>query len=462
MLEKFIPRQLLSKIFSPTKNERDTVVRKNVLQSFVYQFFTNVLGLLIVPLTLSYIDKEKYGIWINASVMISWLQNMNFGIGFGMQNHVNQNISENNYFGARKLVSVTYRYSLIIAASLLMAALVALPFIHWNKLYNTAISSNQLMYITVIAFISFLFSFVLGNLQPLLNAVHKTAAVRLLGLFGNAVTLIFLIVISTYSNNNLIWAALALALPTPLVYGIFSHIYFKNKLRSLKPKWEAPAREDVKKVFHLGSKFFVLQLTTLVIFQTDAILITQYLGPAEVTPYNIINRYFYFLYFIFSLGITPYWPAFTEAYHKKDFNWIKTTFKKLFRLCLLACVGAIIMFILSFWVVPVWSKHTFDIYHYKTLLITSVFYIILMFFVSVVSTFLNATSRLKIQLIVQVSMALLSIPIAILLMTTFKLGSAGVNISIIIYQAVFLLVGGLYTYKMIKNESRAANIGNNI
>ncbi len=453
-LSSLLQNKYLDKFIRKPKTERDAIIRKNVINSFLFQFASNLMGLAIVPLSLSYLTKEKYGVWISATAMVLYLQNMNFGLGFGMQNHVSESLANDNQEQARRFVSITYRYSFFIALLIFILGVGASFFIDWNALFNTRIKASELKLITLITFGSFLVSFVAGNLQQVLNATNRTAVPKLLGLFTNVLSILLLVLVIIFSHDNIILAALALGLPNPLIYCLASYWFYTGKLKTLKPRWLRATKAEVRKVFGLGFKFFALQITALLIFQVDIVLVTQYLGPEEVTPYNLVNRYFYFIFFIFSLGITPYWPAFTEAYIRKDFKWINHSLRKLFKLCFLAVGIVLVAFAAAYYLIPIWSRRAFNIYEYTPLLIAAALYVCMMFFVSIVSTFLNATSQLNIQLLAQGILSFLSIPLSILFLTYTNLGGAGVNLSMVICQGVFLVICLGYIMRLIKKELR--------
>jgi O-antigen/teichoic acid export membrane protein len=443
---------ILGIVFRKPAHERDQVIWKNVWGSIFFQFLSNIIGLMVVPLSLSYIDKEKYGIWINASVIVTWLQNMNFGIGFGMQNKVAEALATGRKNGASDYITIVYRYSVFIALSLLLVCVIGSFFINWNGLFNSNLPGSDLSAVFFIALICFLIYFVLGNITPVFNALKQTSVPRLLGLFTNVFTVIFLYCIARFSHDNLVWAAVALAIPGPLVYIWANIFFFKRRYRSLRPKWKIEDKRHVKEVFTLGFGFFFMQLTTLVITQSGVFIITQYMGPAEVTPYSIINRYFYFAFFIFSLAISPYWSGFTEAYFKNDFQWIKKSIRRLLLAGLAGIAVIALMLALSFVVIPVWSHHSFDIYQYKTLVFTSALYTITLFFSSIIATFLNGLNLIRMQLFVQVIIAVLTIAISIILITKFSLGSTAINITAIIAQSLFIIVCGWRAYKFIKKR----------
>jgi O-antigen/teichoic acid export membrane protein len=414
----------------------NTHLKKEVISSLTYQFFTNAIGLLIVPLTLGYIDKEKYGIWVTANSLVVWLQNMNFGMGFGMQNKVTESLADNNPERARIYVSVVYKYTFLIGAGLMCAGLIASYFVNWNRLFNSSLPHVELQRLALITFVCFTSFFIFSNLNPLLTAVKQTSVSKLLGLFMNMVTVFCLYGITFFSHDNLSLATLALSAPLPVVYIISTLVFFK-KNANLAPKWNLASKKYFKEVFSIGGKFLIMQLTSLVIFFTGSLIITQFLGPEQVTPFNIVSKYFYFPLFIFTLGIAPIWPAFTEAYVKKEFSWIHSIVRKLFRIATLASIGTVGFSFAGFYLIPIWTRHAFDIHLYSTMMWIFAGYTIIMFFSAIVSTFLNALTILNYQLTVQIVAAVLFLACSIGCIKYTSLGPAsvpmGMGISMLFY-----------------------------
>jgi O-antigen/teichoic acid export membrane protein len=61
--------------------------------------------------------------------------------------------------------------------------------------------------------------------------------------------------------------------------------------------------------------------------QTDNLIIAHYLGASAVTPYAVTFRLFAYATILQTLVIPSLWPAYTEAYARKDFVWIRRTFQ---------------------------------------------------------------------------------------------------------------------------------------
>lgn len=88
-------------------------------------------------------------------------------------------------------------------------------------------------------------------------------------------------------------------------------------------------RSKIKEIVILGSKFFWIQLTTLLLFQSNNLIIAHTCGNTSVAEYNIAYKYIGLIEMAFMIIMTPFWSAATDAYARKDYQWIKGILKKL-------------------------------------------------------------------------------------------------------------------------------------
>ena len=65
---------------------RTKTVKINILGSFTIKGFSVLTSLFLVPLTISMLDQEKYGIWMTIFSIVSWFNIMDFGLGNGFRN----------------------------------------------------------------------------------------------------------------------------------------------------------------------------------------------------------------------------------------------------------------------------------------------------------------------------------------------------------------------------------------
>lgn len=112
---------------------REKAIRKNVIFSIAFKGLSIIISLLLVPLTLHYIDKYNYGIWMTISSILVWIYYFDIGIGSGLRTKLAEAIAQNNGHLARGYISTAF-YVLGSAMLVLVVIYIIISgFIDWNK-----------------------------------------------------------------------------------------------------------------------------------------------------------------------------------------------------------------------------------------------------------------------------------------------------------------------------------------
>jgi polysaccharide biosynthesis protein len=232
---------------------------------------------------------------------------------------------------------------------------------------------------------------------------------------------------------------------------IVSIIVYQTK----KYKIVAPSLRDVRfslvrSVVGLGGQFFVVMFSMLFIFQLTNIILSRVQGPEAVTQYNIAYKYFNVLNMAANIILTPFWSAFTDAYIKRDYNWMRGTLEKLEKLWLL-CIPILVLMVLSsdllykFWIgdsVAVSFSLSFCMAIYVLCQTGGNMYMFL----------INGTSKIRLQLIIYLSFALVSIPLM-----KYCCKYYGIEGILIVPTTVFILqafIGRVQILKMINGTAK--------
>jgi O-antigen/teichoic acid export membrane protein len=186
----------------------------------------------------------------------------------------------------------------------------------------------------------------------------------------------------------------------------------------------------LKDIFGLGVKFFVLQVSVLVLFASDNYIITKFIGAEEVVPYNLSYRYFGIVSSIQLIFLAPFWSAFTEAYTKKNILWIRTTMKKLNRLTLALIVSLVVMFFVAPYAYKFWLGSDIVVSRRIDGLMMIYFAIALVY--APYNYFINGTGKINLHTVGFAISALVNIPLSIFLAKNMGLGSQGVVLATII------------------------------
>jgi len=89
-------------------NRRSARAKKNIAAMFFLKGVSAVCSLIIVPLTIDYVSKYEYGIWLTISSLVAWLSFFDLGIGNGMRNKVITAIAQGKHRLAKTYVSTSY------------------------------------------------------------------------------------------------------------------------------------------------------------------------------------------------------------------------------------------------------------------------------------------------------------------------------------------------------------------
>jgi len=206
----------------------------------------------------------------------------------------------------------------------------------------------------------------------------------------------------------------------------------------------------MKDIMSLGMKFFIIQISLIVIYQTNNFIIAQISGPQDVTIYNISYRYMSLAFMIFTIIINPYWSAFTEAYSKLDYGWMKNEVMKLRRVIIVVCIIVIFSILISNFAYKFWIGDIVFIPFLVTISLGA--YFIVISIVSLHTNILNGTGKIKLQLIVYLFGAVLHIPTAIFFGNLF--GIVGVVMSATFYFGIIAIFSIMQVNKVINKEAK--------
>lgn len=434
-------------------SERTIIIKKNIIGSFAIKGLSTLTTLILVPFTINLLDKGKYGIWITIFSIVTWFNMMDIGLGNGFRNKFAVAISQNNDALAKKYVQTLYSSIIVISGSILILYVAISPFLNWHQILNIPTNFDEnIEFIIGIVFMLFCVQLIFKNISTILLSLQKTTFSNSLTFLGNILSLVLIFFTDKFFEINLFIIALIFMASPIIIYGVATMIVFKNYLKEFRPKLFAlPEKKYFKELMSLGVKFFIIQITTIVMFSSSSIIITQLFGPERVTVYSVVNQLFGGTQLIFSIILTPFWTAFTEAYSKGDFEWIKKSINKLMVIWLFFSVAVIILWLVSPFVFRVWLGD--DIIIPYQLSFQFALFSILIAWSSIFSSFLAGIGKITISLYGAIFQLVVNIPLAIFLAKGLNMNLTGVilatNINLLI-PVIFLF---LQTNKILNNKA---------
>ncbi len=451
MRDKFLLTFTFLNKFINKGHQRSVKAKKNILASFVIKGFNIAISLLLVPLTIHYVNPTQYGIWLTLSSIIAWFAFFDIGFGNGLRNKFAEAIANKDHELARIYLSTTYAILSIIIAFLLVLFICINPFLNWPKILNTPVSmAGELSLLALIVFVFFCLQFVLQLITAIISANQQPAKASFFNFLGSLFSLVIIFILTKTTSGKLIYLALSLGFTPVLVLVISSVWLYNNDYKQYAPSIKFVRFSYARNLMSLGMKFFIIQIAAVILYETSNLIIAQLFGPADVTSYNVSYKYFGIIPMVMSIIMMPFWSAFTEAWVKKDIEWIKTTMKKLRMLWGLLTILTLIMLAFSGFIYKLWVGKNILIPF--SISITMAFYVIINAWNGIYSHFINGVGKIKLQLYVAIISSIINIPLAIYLGK--MIGIYGVVLSTIIISILGAVVSPIQYNKIINNSAR--------
>lgn len=392
---------------------RDSLIRKNIVVSAVAKIVGMAASFLVVPVTLSYLNNEVYGVWLVMSSIILWVMFFDIGLGNGMRNYLSASIANNDKELSKRYVSTTFFFLSLIALALAVISIIASCFIDVNWLFNTqSVSAQELRLSLQIALLMTTTLFVVKNVGMIFVSMQLPSVNDVLVSTGSLLSLIAVFIITKTVQSSLLFVVAAYTVIPVLVYTVAAIPVFR-KYWEFRPSFKYVDYQLARQVVFKGLGFFVIQITScLVIYGAANFFIGQFCGPRDVADYGISFKYFNLLSIGFTILITPYWNAYTEAYVKGDMEWIAKSFKKTLLLFLLTTAGGALMLLLANIFYSLWVD---DMVTIPLMLSASTLLYVTAFNLNNCLTFLiNGLNKIRIQIITSVTATLLYIIVMVL------------------------------------------------
>lgn len=428
-------------------DKRSVIVKRNIIGSIFVKGVAVIVQFLMVPVTLGYLDKEVYGIWLTASSILTWFGFFDIGFTLGLRNRLSEALAHKDYKKGRELVSTTYGMMCAIFVPLGMILCTLCPFVNWSDFFNVSVQYNDtLKEVMIVLFCSFVLQMILGTITAVVTAFQKTALAASFNVIGNVIALVVIWGLTKISSGSLLSLALAISFIPPAVALVGSIWLFKTEEGAkVRPSVRCFKREKVRDLFNLGAKFFVIQLSMVVLYQSANILISNVSSPQDVTSYNIAYRYVFCGAMVFQIFLTPFWPAFTEAYAKKDYGWMRRSYEKLLKVYFVLVIAVVAMVSLSPVVYDIWLGDSRVVPLGMTIAVGV--FTILNSWVQIHTILINGIGDVKLQSVVTLIGLVFQIPLSLFLGKYCGFGALGIVYSMSIINVIYCMI---FTWQLRK------------
>lgn len=409
--------------------------------------------LITVPLTLSYLGTERYGMWMVISSFTIMLSFADLGIGNGIVTAVANLHGKNDRAAIRDQISSALALLGGIGILIALAAMLVVPHAPCAALFN--VTTDQARAEAAPALSVFLLCLALalptGIAQKVQMGLQKGFTANLWQCLGSLLGLAG--VIATIRFDGGVPWLVAAACGAPLVAATANFFWFFLIVdRDLRPGPRHVSREGMQRIARTGLLFFALQIIVSIAFAADNLIIARTLGASAVAAYAIPEKMFALITSVVMLAVTPLWPAYGEAIARGDHAWVRRALARSIRLAMLAAALASLVLIVfgreisAVWVgtgisVPILLLVCLGIW--KTIEAGG----------NTLTVFLNGAGQLKLQLLLLIPMAIASIALKIVLVK--PLGLPGIAIGMAAAYVAFVVIPWMFLLPRILRSHAA-------
>ena len=390
---------------------------KGFASTTAQKILTKLIGLIITPIVLTYLDKTEYGIWVIIGSLLGYMGLMDFGITGATsaiaaksntkENEHRINIVINNAFVLQSLIGV-----LIIAVGFIVS-------FYFPDLFNMGdYSKEDAWFVFVMAIIGYGISFPPKSLKGLIRARQMISLSVWLefGLFILTTALNFYLLHVGFGLLSLPIGTIAVRL---LSYPLF--IFFAKKAYpQLHFDFSVITLKHMKEIFGVSSLWFVSMIAAIVIYSTDTILIGIFMSTAMVTMYALTFRLSEVIReFIYSISFTLM-PAIGQIMGKGDIDKAREIYLRSQLVILsLAVIGAVFVYLFNGYFVKFWVGDEYFAGNTLSLIFAGMLFITVVFHSS--SLILGADLKLKAITLIRITEAVINIGLSIWLVQMYVL-----------------------------------------
>lgn len=438
---------------SNDSQKRYARITQAVLTGLAGKGVSAVTGFISVPLTISYLGGERYGVWITISTLLVWFQLADLGVGSSMINALSEAYAKDRKDLARDLISTALLMLTFVSLLLLIISFFIWNLVDWNSLFNvhSALARAEAPAAVEIAILIFLLNLPLSSIVTVIYTAHQegiiinywTAISNIANLVG--------IIIATQWHYGLIGLVLAFSGLQLLFTFLNACWLFGWHKPWLRPNLTLANKQYIRQLANTGSQFFVIQVAGLLIFQTDNLIIAYLAGADQVTPYSVSYRLFSYTTLLQMLIFPNLWSAYREAIARKDIDWVRHTFRLNITFSLLSTlVLAILLIFFGTSIIELWAGSA--AVPPFALLIWMGGWSVINSSMSTIACLLSSSGEIRMQMIYAMLTAITNVVLSIILIKPF--GITGViAATVITYSVCNVIPASINTIQLLRKLS---------
>lgn len=357
-------------------------------------------GLISVPLALSYVGPERFGIWMTLSTALAFITFSDLGVGIGVQDRMSKCISANDYASARRSFFSAFVFVAFLFVVLMLLGEMLVPRTDLATFFSlkSREAIDEIVPTTMMVVFCLALGLLSGIVQRAFNALQEGFWVAVIQALARVCSLglLFVVVHLKMGLPALVFVVGGLSSTALLLLGLpvlfKRHGWMSPLGRPLADFLNVPVLREILKVGSLG-----LGAAVAIYFvnnSTPVVMARKY-GAAGVADFAVLLKLISIPGLLLTYLMLPLWPAITEAKVRQDNGWIKQTYRKCTFLTLgLAFISFVTLLLFGQDIIRVWTNDPAVVPDFGLVLASAAF-MLLGYWNTLTSVILNGLSRYK-------------------------------------------------------------------
>jgi O-antigen/teichoic acid export membrane protein len=266
-----------------------------VLSRYVGMVVSAIISFVVVPITLKYVSKADYGLWVAMGEVLGYLAVLDFGVGAAVTRLAARLREDRETTQLSRLLSTAFCVNSVFSLLFILVGvelLTVLP--HWRAIPADRFPLAKALFLIMIARGAVMFPVrVAANI---LVGLQMQVAVNLLNVAGTILSPVIYVVMLRHGAG-------IVALPIGMLSATFltsvpTFLILKRVVSSLKLSLRLVTWEEARHLFSWSFLFFLNNVAVLVIYYTDNIVVASQVNLVAVSRFSLTST------------LLLYWQAF--------------------------------------------------------------------------------------------------------------------------------------------------------
>ncbi len=303
--------------------------------------FSIILNLVTIPISLNYWKNDRYSIWVLLTSILLYLGMTNLGLNTAAAVLMGKNPQVNDKMKILKRSLLI----LLISVGIIFIVFYALNLVTNNWINLIGEIPNNLKEETysacVILVIFYLISLPFSLLSAVYTGFQKVYIENIFNIALNVINFLVLIIVIISKGDLIFYSVLwggALVFFNVAKY-LFFYFSIYRKLTNVTSEDILTDNHETtyKTIFSTGIRFFFIGIASSIVWNTDILVISNFIDIQSVVPYFITFKLFSIVYGIIFQVNNSIMPLLGKEYGQNNFDWINKIYGSF--LVLMAVIG---------------------------------------------------------------------------------------------------------------------------